>query len=143
MSRSPRISPRDGSDVVSYDVGGGRLGARFDSVGRRRVGTTTKPVATKAAGAGTSPTVSNTGTDEHGTLTVVAGTSPATGALATLAFSKAYAATPAVVIVSPADAASAALQPYASATTSTLTIGVGVAPTNAATYKFNYVVVGG
>lgn len=143
MTLSPRVSQRDGSDVLSYDVGGA-LGARFDSAGRRRVSTTTKPVATKGAGAGTSPTITNTGSDEHGQLVVKLGTSPADGVLATLAFDEAFAKTPATVIVSGADAASAALQPYASATTTTLTIGAkGASGTAADTYTFNYVVVGG
>lgn len=140
---TPHVHAADGTDTFSYRNTDGTLGVRFDSIGRRRISTTGKPVATAGAGSGTSPTVGNAGTDEHGTLTVTAGTSPAAGTLATLAFSVAYATTPAAVIVSPADSASAALAPYASATTTTLTIGVHTAPTGAAAYKFNYQVVGG
>lgn len=139
----PHFNPGDGSDVSSWMNTDGTLGARFDARGRRRAGTTAKPVATAGAGAGTSPTLSNAGTDEHGSLSVTAGSTPAAGTLATLAFTTAYAKAPAVVIVSPADSASAALAPYASATTTTLTIGVHSAPTASAAYNFNYLVVGG
>lgn len=137
---TPHLHAADGTDAFSVQNTDGTVGARFDTYGRRRVGTTKKPVATAAAGAGTTPTITNTGTDEHGQLTVTAGTSPAAGSLATLAFSAAL-NTPVVVIVSPNDNATSALTPYASASGSTLTIGVHVAPTAAATYVINYQVV--
>lgn len=147
MSNVPsRLNPGDGSDVASWQNPDGSAGARYDSVGRRRATTqVTAPAKAAGAGAGTSPTVTlvSGATDEHGVLSVVAGTSPAAGTLATITFNKAYATAPAVVIVSANDAATALLNPYGSATTTVLTIGVGSAPTGAATYKIHYLVVGG
>lgn len=139
----PHAHAADGTDAYSVKNSDGSVGARFDTVGRRRAGTTATPTKANGAGAGTSPTITVAGTDEHGTLTVVAGTTPAAGTLATLTFKTAYATTPVAVIVSPNDSASAALNPYASSTTTVLTLGVQTAPTAAATYKFNYQVVGG
>ncbi len=106
--------------------------------------TTAKPVATAGAGAGASPTVTNTGADERGQVSVTVGASgEAAGTLVTLAFALPYDVAPDAVVVSPADSASAALAPYASATKTTLTIGVQTAPTASATYVFNYAVIGG
>ena len=106
--------------------------------------TTTKPVATAGSGAGASPTVTNKGADERGQVSVTVGsTGEAAGTLVTLAFATKYDSAPEAVIVSANDSATAALAPYASATTTTLTIGVHNAPSASATYVFNYAVIGG
>lgn len=136
------VNPGEG-DVVGWLNEDGSIGGRFDEWARRRQSTTTAPTVAAAAGAGTSPTVTVAGTDEFGSVTVVAGTTPAAGTLATVTFADAYRVAPAVVIVSPHDSATAALRPYASATTTALTVGVGVAPTAAATYVIYFQVVGG
>lgn len=139
---TPRSNP-DGGDTNSVSNPDGSIGSRFDNWGRRRQSTNTKPSAAAGAGAGTSPTLATTGTDEFGTVTVTAGTSPAAGTLTTITFNKAFSTTPAAVLISAKDSASAALNPYASATTTTLTIGVQGAPTGAAVYNYYYSVVGG
>lgn len=148
MSNIPsRLNPGDGSDVVSWQNPDGSVSGRYDSVGRRRATIqATAPTKAAGAGAGTSPTVALVAgsTDEHGQLTVTTGASGSgAGSFATITFNQAYGSAPVSVIVSPNDAASALLNPYASATTTVLTIGVGTAPASATAYKFNYLVVGG
>jgi hypothetical protein len=102
-----------------------------------------KPVATAGAGAGTSPTITNTGADERGQVSVTVGTSPAAGTLVTLAFAHPYSVAPDAVIVSANDSTTAASGVYyASATNTTLTIGTH-ATTPAGALKLHYVVVGG
>ena len=104
------------------------------------------PAAALSAGAGTTGvTVSNTGTDERGQVVIHTGSSSvATGAQVVLTFASPYGnLAPEAVIVSPNDAATALLNPYASATATALTIGVGTIPTASTTYTYNYVVVGG
>lgn len=104
--------------------------------------TAAKPVATAGAGAGTSPTVANTGSDECGQLSVTAGSSPAAGILATIAFAHPYDVAPDAVLVSAFDSATATVGSfYASATKTTLTVGTHGTPSG--TMKLNYVVVGG
>lgn len=141
-----RLNPGDGSDVTSWQNPDGGVSGRYDSVGRRRASIqVTAPAKAAGAGAGTSPTVTLTAgsTDEHGSITVVAGSSPAAGTVATVTFNQAYGSTPAAVIVSANDAATALLNPYGSATTTVLTIGLATLPTQSSTYKINYLVVGG
>jgi ABC-type enterochelin transport system substrate-binding protein len=136
----------DGSSAdalgVFVDQAATKVGARFDSQGRKRVGTTTAPAVAAGAAAGTSPTaVSVTGTDEVGTAAFTSGTTPTTGTLLTITFAQPYAATP-HVIISPQDADSAAIKLSAVATTTALTISAGVAPA-AGAHKIAYLVVGG
>jgi hypothetical protein len=76
-------------------------------------------------------------------VSVTLGTSTAAGALVKLTFQTAYKVAPDAVTVSANDAATAALNPFASVTATQLTIGVDTAGTAADTYVFNYVVVGG
>lgn len=140
---SPHVSPGDGSDVSSWDVGGGALGARFDSAGRRRVGTTTKPTAAAGANAGVSATATVVGTDEHGVVTIGTGASgTGAGTLATLTFTTPFAVAP-VVVLTPGDAVSAAKQLYATVSTTALTIKSAADPTAGQTLKVNYSLIAG
>lgn len=101
-----------------------------------------KPVATAGAGAGTSPTITNTGADERGQVSIAAGSSPAAGILVTLAFAHPYSVAPDAVILSANDSATATVGGfYASATKTTLTIGTHGTP--AGTMKLHYAVIGG
>lgn len=138
------VNPGEG-DVTGWLDPDGSISGRFDSFARRRQNASPAPIAVAGAGAGTTPTITiaPTASDEFGSITVVAGTSPAVGTLATINFNQKYDATPAVVIVSPKDSNTAGLAPYASATTTVLTIGAHVAPTAATTYVIYYQVVGG
>jgi parallel beta-helix repeat protein len=89
----------------------------------------------------TTPTVSVSGTDTAGSVTVTTGTGcAAPGDLATITFATAFGATPKVVLT-PASANAAGLNAYlddASLTTSNFRIGVVNTPTDATTYKWHY-----
>jgi len=137
------VNPGDGSDVFSWRNPDGSVGARFDQFGRRRAGTGAAPTVTAGSGAGTSPSVSVTGTDEFGTVSVTAGTSPAAGALATVTFARPFASAPAAVLVSPLSASAASVGHYASATATGFTLSAAAAPTAGDVYEYSYVVVGG
>lgn len=121
----------------------GKLGARFDYRGRRRLNADVAPTVAAGTAAGTSPTVTVTGTDECGVVSVTAGTSPGTGTLATITFSDAYATTPALALVTENDSAATQLGVWCMVSTTALTIKCRTAGTGAAVYLINYVVVGG
>ena len=101
-------------------------------------------------GAGTSPTVSVTGTDIAGVISVTTGSgSPATDAtVATITFGTAYGASPIAVILTPANALTAAIAaaatPFASTITTTefLITSNGVALDTATAYQWYYSVMG-
>jgi len=122
----------------------------IDSLGRPYTGNTT-PTIVAGTGAGTSPTVSLSGTDTNGVITVTTGTSPATSAtIATITFSAARANAPKTVHIAPAEANAGALsgatQVVATAagistTAFTLTSGSS-ALTASTTYKWYYWVLG-
>lgn len=106
------------------------------------IGQTVAPTKTNGAGAGTSPTITVSGSDEAGQVSITLGTSPAAGTLVTLTFQTAYAVAP-VVVVSAVDTTTATVGSfYASATTTQVVIGTHGTPTSG-TLKLNYVVVGG
>lgn len=100
-------------------------------------------------GAGTSPTVSVTGTDSGGWISVLTGTAPATSSpVVTITFSTTYAAAPRSVVLTPANSAAAALATtsqvfadQANITTTTFVITSGsVALAATTTYKWAYTV---
>ena len=105
--------------------------------------TTTAPTIAAGAGAGTSPTVSVTGTDNSGQITITTGTSPiAAATIATITFASTYLNTP-YVVISPANANAAALynttRVYAASSTTAITLTAGSAALTASTqYIWNY-----
>lgn len=114
------------------------------------IGTSSTPGIVAGTGAGTSPTVSVTGTDLAGKVTVTTGTLPtgtnATVATITYASSYAYPAGSYVVLY-PANAITATLSGvsmvYVNGTTTTFVITSGTtALTAASTYVWNYHVIG-
>ena len=122
----------------------GKLGARFDYRGRRRVNADVAPTVAAGTAAGTSPTVSVAGTDEFGVVSVTGGSgSPSAGTLATVTFSEAYATTPALALVVQNDSEATQLGVYCTVSTTALTIKCRTAATSADVYSINYVVVGG
>lgn len=121
----------------------GKLGARFDYRGRRRANADVAPTVAAGSAAGTSPTVTVTGTDECGVVSVTAGTTPGTGTLATVTFSEAYQTAPAVALVAENDTAATQLGVWCTVSTTALTIKCRTAGTAAVVYLINYVVVGG
>lgn len=101
----------------------------------------TSGTTTIAAGAAacTTPTVSISGNDTAGTITITTGTGCAsTGILGTITFAAAYGAAPRVV-VSADNANASALATYtANRTTTTFTLDTNTTPTDTTTYTFNY-----
>lgn len=109
------------------------------------------PTIAAGTGAGTSPTVSVTGNDRGGQISVTAGTTPtASATVATVTFGQAFSAAPRAVILTPAGANSAPLsgnaQVYvdsALTTTTAFVLKVGSTALTAATaYKWHYAVIG-
>ncbi|HSX02359.1 MAG TPA: hypothetical protein VLI05_03535 [Candidatus Saccharimonadia bacterium] len=102
------------------------------------------PGIAAGAAACTGPTVSLSGTDTAGLITITTGSScGATGKLATITFANAFGAAPRVVLT-PAEANAAGLRYYYdSATTSTTSfdLDTATAPANTTTYKFSYQVL--
>lgn len=100
-------------------------------------------VPTIAAGpaAGTGPTVSITGNDQQGVITIVVGTSPATGILATITFGNSWDAAPKATVIGPATAnagASGAFADTADMTTALWRLRAGTALVAGTTYRFAY-----
>jgi hypothetical protein len=104
---------------------------------------TPAPVVAAGAGLGSgSPSATVVGMDEWGTLTLVVGTSPAAGTLATVTFQNAYSVQAPAVVISAVDSATATVGGfYASVTKTAITVGTHGTP--AGTMKVNYAVIGG
>lgn len=108
-----------------------------------------KPTIAAGAGAGTTPTISITGIDECGFISITTGTLPTLSAIvATVTFSSAYGATPRCVALTAANAITAALSglgmvyiDQAGITTTTFDLTAGATALTAATaYKWYYTV---
>lgn len=99
------------------------------------------PTIVAGAAACTTPTVSVSGTDTSGTITVTTGTACATsGALATVTFVTAFGAAP-HVIVTPGGSNSLALGAYvddSTVSTTSFTLGTNGTPANSTAYRWNY-----
>lgn len=102
------------------------------------------PTIAAGAGAGTAPTVSVVGNDIRGTITIVTGTAPVAGLLATITFNQSYASIAApFVVVGAASAGSGALDPYVgTVNTTTFQLACDGTPAASTTYKFNYHTIG-
>lgn len=104
-------------------------------------GTTTSSTGAAANCTLGSPSMSVSGNDTAGkvTVTTAMGTCSA-GALVTVTFARPYAAAPNVVIT-PANAAAAGLQYYIGSTTTAFTVSTASAPATSISYVFNYQVM--
>ena len=137
---NPKSYPAVSAPITSFYV---------DLYGHIISSVTGTPGIAAGTGAGTSPTVSVVGNDVTGVVNVTTGSgSPATAAtVATITFAKAYAATPKTVILTPANALTAALTtaepfPASIGTTSWILKSSGVALSTATAYAWNYLVIG-
>jgi len=106
------------------------------------------PTAAAQAAAGTSapsPTIGSNTWDNAGLINTGTGSGPTTGTQVTVTFSGAWRRTP-FVTITPENAATAALQPYVTSTSTTaFSVGFGVAPAASqavGTYAFNFSVNG-
>lgn len=132
-----------GGDALGVKLTDGNIVARFDSSGRRRIGTTTAPTVVVGAGAGSSATATVAGTDEHGVITVTTGASGAgAGTLATLTFYGAYNTAP-TVSVGFGDQYSAAAEVYYTSTATAVVIKAAATPASSQALKITYHAVGG
>ncbi|HET6863690.1 MAG TPA: hypothetical protein VFH37_00590 [Candidatus Saccharimonadales bacterium] len=103
-------------------------------------GSTAVTAGTAANCGGSSPSVSISGNDTSGTVTITTDATPAcvAGTLATVTFANNFASAPRVLLTAAGSNAST-LQYYNNASgTSSFTIDTNTAPTAATTYKFNY-----
>lgn len=125
------------TSVVNMDVAGQTIVA----------GVPVTPGITTDIGAGTLPTISISGLDQAGTITLTTGTKPAGSAIVfTVTFSNAFPATPRTVILTPAEAAntpgSGVSEDAASRAAGSFTVKSGAALAASTTYKWNYQVIG-
>ena len=110
------------------------------------VGNSTPPSITAGASAGTSPTVSVTGTDLAFSITITTGTSPAaSGVIATVTFNTAYGSSP-KKHVTPTNASAASLSGanmvYPTSTTTTFVLNANTTALSASTtYTFDVICV--
>ena len=113
-------------------------------------GISSTPTIAAGTGAGTGPTVSITGSDMAGWISVVAGTIPATSAvIVTITFNVAYSTTPVCISLTPANSTAAGLNATsmvyvnrAGITTTTFAITSGTAGlSGASTYEWYYSVL--
>lgn len=113
------------------------------------IGNGSAPSIAAGSGAGTSPTISVTGTDLAGYITVTVGTSPGTGTLlGTITFATAYGSAPRCIVLAPANKESQNLSglsmPYVSQSgilTTGFPISIQNALTATTTYQFYYQVI--
>lgn len=97
------------------------------------------PGVTRGGAVGAGGTVSISGTDVSGTVTINTGGGPSTGVLATVTFANAYTGTPRVVI-SPTSSAAASLDYYVTRSTTGFTVRTVSAPSASSTYVFDFFV---
>jgi hypothetical protein len=122
---------------------------RVDKAGRL-VSAAGTPGIAAGTGAGTGPTVSVAGSDQAGTISVTTGTTPTAAAtIVTITFATAYGVAPKAVLLTPANAATAALavaaQPFEDSSVraagSFVLKANGTALTASTAYKWNYLVL--
>ena len=120
--------------------------AKIDRYGHLFLSAQTPTIAAGVA-AGTSPTVSISGSDQRGVVTITTGTSPTTGVLATVTYGQTMGSNPGGIVFSPVSTNAAAV--VASVYTDTTawsatawTLNAATALAASTTYKFSYVVVG-
>ncbi len=98
------------------------------------------PSISRSAALGSGGTASISGTDTAGTITLNTGGSPNSGTLATITFKNTFTGNP-HVIISPINAASAALEYYATRNSTSFTIRTGTVPNDSTTYVFDYIII--
>jgi hypothetical protein len=136
-------------DLAQWQLPAGGVLLKVDANGRMCKGAgATAPGIAAGAGAGTGPTVSVSGTDQNGQISVLTGSSPtASAVVGTITFANAWGTTPRVLLT-PANAAAAALSGNAavfvsSPGTTNFAVSVGSTQLGATTtYLWNYFVVG-
>lgn len=98
------------------------------------------PSIASGSAVGSGGTVSISGTDTSGTITINTGSGPASGILATITFNKSFNSTPQVVF-SAANSNAALLDAYVSRSSTKFTLRTANVPSASSTYIFNFVVI--
>lgn len=133
----------NGDTAINGNLSAGRIAAdalefRGDVQTQRHIDTGgPSPSISKGNGVGTGGTVSISGTDASGTVTINTGNLPSVGILATINFASSYNGTPRVII-SPSSSGSARLEYYVSRDTTGFTIRTRNTPSSATNYLFDY-----
>jgi len=144
FGRTATLSNMPGSGpFVAADTGGNLF--RTNGASHLYGFTNPPPTIAAGAGAGTLPTVSISGSDTAGYISITSGTLPSVSAvIATVTFGSAYLDAPSVVLW-PRNAAASVLTflPYAVGGTTTWTFNAGsVGLGGSTTYEYNYHVIG-
>lgn len=138
------VVPQSGGtgDLIQFQdsaAGYAAMGYRFDVAGRP-VSAGTAPTVAAGAQSTAASAASPGATDVAGSVTTTAQSSPAAGAVATVTFAKAYAATPRSIQVGET---SGLIDLYVSTkSTAGFTVSSRTAPSSGATVTFDYAVVG-
>ena len=129
-----------GSSSVAIQSGSGGITFVGHHITGNSSGSTSVAAGAAANCTGSSPTVSLSGNDTAGTVTITTdATGPCiAGTLVTVTFANSYGSVPRIIL-SPAGTNGATLQYYNnSSTTTTFTIDTNTVPAAATTYKYNY-----
>jgi N-acetylneuraminic acid mutarotase len=143
-----QIQNSSGTSIFTTNTSGTTITAAANLTTNGRITTGNKSGSTTvAAGAavscsGGSPTVTISGNDTSGTVTIVTATAPCSaGTLATVTFANAYAIAP-KVFLTPAETNGSTLKYYSgTSNTTTFTIDTNTAAASATTYKYTYWIV--
>lgn len=100
----------------------------------------TVPGISRASATGGGGTVSLSGSDTSGSITINTGSSPSAGCFATITFSQKFSGTPHVVLT-PIGSAAAGLQYYVDRSTSSFSICTASAASSGVTFGFDYIVL--
>lgn len=132
-----------GADLSTAARAKKAMGIEVSLLGGHVVPTGDAPAAAVQAGAGTGATATVAGRDTAGIITLTSGSgSVASGNQVVVTFAKPFAVAPVVMTNAANAAAATGVQRYASTTTTSFTVGFGVAPATGTAYAISYVVVG-
>ena len=139
-------TPLNTSGTIVKRTASGDFAAR--NITARIIGGNSATTNAPGTGAGTGASTTVTGTDMAGSISITTGTTPATAAtIITITFGVPLSAAPSAIVISPANAVTAALGTAAPFITSVLTTGFSlssnaVALTAATTYMWYFIVIG-
>ena len=138
------LSVSGGAGIAkNLNVGGTVFAAEVDT--KHLKGNSATPTIAASTGAGTTPTISISGTDMSGVISIRPGTSPSINAvLATITYNIGYSTAP-VVVITPANAVTASLSSaqavWINIGTTNFTINTNSTALSGSIYKWNYVVI--
>jgi hypothetical protein len=139
-----QVQDNVGNTILTADTSNSIVRVTSLAISGHIITSGTTPAVAAGTAACTSPTVSVSGNDTSGIVTITTGSGCASsGKLATVTFASPFAAAP-HVILTPGSALTAGLNAYiddSTVNTTAFDVGIGSTPANATTYKWNYLVV--